>query len=224
MRLASWACGSSRSTETPTRWDSRSPTRRGRGPPRRPCRRRGRAPARVDGVMTYAADRAVPVVAAVAEALDLPGIGTETAHLMTNKIAMRRQLADAGVRSRASPPSGPCRRHVPPRERSGFPPCSSRRTRPASAGSSSASRSVTSSATCTPRSCSRPSRRRSSRATTRQGGERPARAARRRAHGRDAVRPAPAAGARLRRRDRPCLSVDASETRSRKSGAPGAHG
>jgi biotin carboxylase len=51
----------------------------------------------VDGVMTYAADRAVPVVAAVAEALDLPGIGAETAHLMTNKIAMRRQLADAGV-------------------------------------------------------------------------------------------------------------------------------
>jgi biotin carboxylase len=51
----------------------------------------------VDGVMTYAADRAVPVVAAVAEALGLPGIGTETAHLMTNKIAMRRQLADAGV-------------------------------------------------------------------------------------------------------------------------------
>jgi biotin carboxylase len=51
----------------------------------------------VDGVMTYAADRAVPVVAAVAEALGRPGIGTETAHLMTNKIAMRRQLAEAGV-------------------------------------------------------------------------------------------------------------------------------
>lgn len=51
----------------------------------------------VDGVMTYAADRAVPVVAAVAEALGLAGIGTETAHLMTNKIAMRRQLAEAGV-------------------------------------------------------------------------------------------------------------------------------
>jgi biotin carboxylase len=51
----------------------------------------------VDGVMTYAADRAVPVVAAVAEALGLPGIGTDIAHLMTNKIAMRRQLADAGV-------------------------------------------------------------------------------------------------------------------------------
>ncbi len=51
----------------------------------------------VDGVMTVAADRAVPVVAAVAESLGLPGIGTRTAHLMTNKIAMRRQLADAGV-------------------------------------------------------------------------------------------------------------------------------
>ena len=43
------------------------------------------------------ADRAVPVVAAMAEARGLPGIGVETAHLMTNKIAMRRQLADAGV-------------------------------------------------------------------------------------------------------------------------------
>jgi biotin carboxylase len=51
----------------------------------------------VRGVMTFAADRAVPVVAAVAEELGLPGIGRETAHLMTNKIAMRRRLADAGV-------------------------------------------------------------------------------------------------------------------------------
>jgi biotin carboxylase len=51
----------------------------------------------VGGVMTFAADRAVPVVAEVAQALGLPGIGTETAHLMTNKIAMRRRLADAGV-------------------------------------------------------------------------------------------------------------------------------
>ena len=51
----------------------------------------------VRGVMTFAADRAVPVVAAVAETSGLPGIGTETAHLMTNKIAMRRRLADAGV-------------------------------------------------------------------------------------------------------------------------------
>ena len=51
----------------------------------------------VDGVLTVSADRAVPVVAAVAEALGLPGIGTDTAHLMTNKIAMRRTFADAGV-------------------------------------------------------------------------------------------------------------------------------
>jgi biotin carboxylase len=51
----------------------------------------------VNGVMTFAADRAVPVVAGVAESLGLPGIGTETAHLMTNKIAMRRRLADVGV-------------------------------------------------------------------------------------------------------------------------------
>ena len=51
----------------------------------------------VDGVLTVSADRAVPVVAAVAEALGLPGIGTATAHLMTHKIAMRRTLADAGV-------------------------------------------------------------------------------------------------------------------------------
>jgi biotin carboxylase len=51
----------------------------------------------VQGVMTFAADRAVPVVAGAAKALGLPGIGTETAHLMTNKIAMRRRLADAGV-------------------------------------------------------------------------------------------------------------------------------
>jgi biotin carboxylase len=51
----------------------------------------------VDGVLTVSADRAVPVVAAVAEALGLPGIGTETAYAMTQKIAMRRVFADAGV-------------------------------------------------------------------------------------------------------------------------------
>ena len=51
----------------------------------------------VDGVLTVSADRAVPVVAAVAEQLGLPGIGTEVAHLMTHKIAMRRRLADGGV-------------------------------------------------------------------------------------------------------------------------------
>ena len=51
----------------------------------------------VDGVLTVSADRAVPVVAAVAEDLGLPGIGREAAHLMTHKVAMRRRLADAGV-------------------------------------------------------------------------------------------------------------------------------
>ncbi len=51
----------------------------------------------VDGVLTVSADRAVPVVAAVAERLGLPGIGGETAHLMTHKVAMRTRLAEAGV-------------------------------------------------------------------------------------------------------------------------------
>jgi biotin carboxylase len=51
----------------------------------------------IDGVLTVSADRAVPVVAAVAEALGLPGIGTETAHRMTHKVAMRRTLAEAGL-------------------------------------------------------------------------------------------------------------------------------
>ena len=52
---------------------------------------------RVDGVLTISADRAVPVVAAVAERLGLPGIGTQVAHNMTNKIAMRRLFAEHGV-------------------------------------------------------------------------------------------------------------------------------
>jgi biotin carboxylase len=51
----------------------------------------------VDGVLTVSADRAVPVVAAVAEELGLPGIGRDTAHLMTHKVAMRRRLAEGGV-------------------------------------------------------------------------------------------------------------------------------
>jgi biotin carboxylase len=51
----------------------------------------------VDGVMTVAADRAVPVVAAVAETLGLPGIGTDTAHRMTHKREMREAFARAGV-------------------------------------------------------------------------------------------------------------------------------
>jgi biotin carboxylase len=51
----------------------------------------------VDGVLTVSADRAVPVVAAVAETLGLPGIGSPVAHRMTHKIAMRRTFAEAGV-------------------------------------------------------------------------------------------------------------------------------
>jgi biotin carboxylase len=51
----------------------------------------------VDGALTVSADRAVPIVAAVAEELGLPGIGRDVAHLMTHKIAMRRRLAEAGV-------------------------------------------------------------------------------------------------------------------------------
>ena len=52
---------------------------------------------KIDGVLTVSADSAVPAVAAIAGALGLPGIGTETAHLMTHKVAMRRRLAEAGV-------------------------------------------------------------------------------------------------------------------------------
>jgi len=52
---------------------------------------------KVNGVLTVSADSAVPAVAAIAERLGLPGIGVETAHLMTHKVAMRRRLAEAGV-------------------------------------------------------------------------------------------------------------------------------
>jgi len=51
----------------------------------------------VDGVLTVSADRAVPVVAAVAEDLSLPGIGRATAQLMTHKLEMREALAAADV-------------------------------------------------------------------------------------------------------------------------------
>jgi biotin carboxylase len=51
----------------------------------------------VDGVLTVAADRAVPVVAAVADALGLPGIGVDTAQRMTHKIEMRDAFGAAGV-------------------------------------------------------------------------------------------------------------------------------
>jgi biotin carboxylase len=51
----------------------------------------------VDGVLTISADRAVPVVAAVAKELGLPGIGTQTAHLLTHKRAMRDAIGAAGL-------------------------------------------------------------------------------------------------------------------------------
>lgn len=51
----------------------------------------------VAGVLTVASERAVPVVAAVAERLGLPSIGADVAHRMTNKRAMRTTLAAARV-------------------------------------------------------------------------------------------------------------------------------
>jgi biotin carboxylase len=51
----------------------------------------------VDGVLTVSADRAVPVVAAVSEALGLPGIGSAAGHLLTHKRAMRDALGAAGL-------------------------------------------------------------------------------------------------------------------------------
>ena len=50
-----------------------------------------------DGVLTVASDRAVPVAARIAEELGLPGIGSDTARLVTDKVAMRLRLEEAGV-------------------------------------------------------------------------------------------------------------------------------
>jgi biotin carboxylase len=46
----------------------------------------------VDAVVAISTDRAVPVAAAVADQLGLPGIGLETARVMTDKAAMRTRL------------------------------------------------------------------------------------------------------------------------------------
>ncbi len=75
----------------------------------------------VEGVMTVAADRAVPIVAAAAEELGLPGIGREVAHLMTNKIAMRHALAEHGVPQPASAAVRTLREARVAAERIGFP-------------------------------------------------------------------------------------------------------
>jgi biotin carboxylase len=52
---------------------------------------------RPDGVLTITSDRAVVAVAAVAEALGLPGIGVDVALGLTHKVEMRRRLERAGV-------------------------------------------------------------------------------------------------------------------------------
>ena len=46
---------------------------------------------RVDGVLTVAADRAVPVVAAVSEALSLPGIGVDVIPDRLERVTVRKQ-------------------------------------------------------------------------------------------------------------------------------------
>ncbi|MDH4177072.1 MAG: ATP-grasp domain-containing protein [Thermoleophilia bacterium] len=51
----------------------------------------------IDGVTTVQAERAVPMVARLAEELGVPGIGAGTARLLTHKVSMRRRLAEAGV-------------------------------------------------------------------------------------------------------------------------------
>ncbi|HEY1316238.1 MAG TPA: ATP-grasp domain-containing protein [Gaiella sp.] len=51
----------------------------------------------VDAVLTIARDRAVPVVAAVAERLGRPSLGADVAHRFTHKLAMRRTLAEEGL-------------------------------------------------------------------------------------------------------------------------------
>jgi biotin carboxylase len=53
---------------------------------------------RIDAVVAISTDRAVPIAAAVAERLDLPGIGTSTARVMTDKALMRDRLKAHGIR------------------------------------------------------------------------------------------------------------------------------
>lgn len=52
---------------------------------------------RPDGVLTITSDRAVVAVAAVAEALGLPGIGVDIAVGLTHKVEMRRRLEGLGI-------------------------------------------------------------------------------------------------------------------------------
>ena len=111
---------------------------------------------KLDGVLTVSADRAVPVVAAVAEARGLPGIGVETAHLMTHKVAMSAGSPTPACRNPASPPCARSPSGVGRPTRSGSRRCSSRPTRVASAASSASSRSTTSTRICMRRSLASP--------------------------------------------------------------------
>lgn len=52
---------------------------------------------RIDGIITDQTDIPVRTVAYVAEQLGLPGIGTETGYLFTNKSAMRSRLQELGL-------------------------------------------------------------------------------------------------------------------------------
>lgn len=51
----------------------------------------------IDAVVAISTDRAVPIAAAVAERLGLPGIGTATAKVMTDKAAMRIRLREHAI-------------------------------------------------------------------------------------------------------------------------------
>ena len=122
----------------------------------------------VDGVLTVSADRAVPVVAAVAEALGLPGIGAER---RARDDAQDRDAAAArrGRRAAAALRGGPRPRARRARRRRGRLPGGAeagRLGRPARRLPRS-SRSTTSRRTCTRRSPSPRTARRSSRSSTR---------------------------------------------------------
>jgi biotin carboxylase len=51
----------------------------------------------IDAVVAISTDRAVPIAAGVADRLGLPGIGTETARVMTDKAAMRICLREHAI-------------------------------------------------------------------------------------------------------------------------------
>jgi len=52
---------------------------------------------RIDGIMTIASDVSVPTVSFVAERLELPGYGFETAQTIQNKYRQRKVMAEKGI-------------------------------------------------------------------------------------------------------------------------------